>query len=87
MYHEGVKTVQQMQAQWESLKNFIDKERFESVKSLLVKQERDAKIWRDACILYFQTFSKRPLPEGLEKPEHDLEWYIAHRYTDILGIP
>lgn len=87
MYHDGVKTVQQMQAQWESLKNFIDKERFESVKSLLVKQERDAKIWRDACILYFQTFSKRPLPEGLEKPEHDLEWYMAHRYTDILGIP
>lgn len=86
-YHEGVKTVQQMQVQWESLKDFIDMERYESVRSLLVKQERDAKIWRDACILYFQTFSKRPLPEGLEKPEHDLEWYKAHRYTDILGIP
>jgi alpha-glucuronidase len=51
-----------------------------------VKQERDAKIWRDACILYFQTFSKRPVPEGVEKADHDLDYYKAYRYTDIPGI-
>ncbi len=56
------------------------------VRSLLVKQERDARIWKDACITYFQTFSKRPIPAGVEKPEHDLAWYMAHRYTDIPGI-
>jgi alpha-glucuronidase len=86
MYHDGVKAVQQMQVQWESIKGFIDKERFETVKALLVKQERDAKIWRDGCILYFQTFSKKPIPADLEKPEHDLDYYINHKYTDIPGI-
>ena len=86
MYHDGVKTVQSMQDQWESIKVFIDKERFESVKALLVKQERDAKIWRDGCILYFQTFSKKPIPADLEKPEHDLDYFINHKYTDIPGI-
>lgn len=86
MYHEGVKTVQQMQDQWESLNGLIDNDRYESVKSLFVKQERDAKIWRDGCILYFQTFSKRPVPDELEKPEHDLDYYMNHKYTDIPGI-
>jgi len=32
-------------------------------------------LWRDACILYFQTFSQRPVPDVVEKPEHDLEYY------------
>ncbi len=85
-YHEGVNSVRWMQGEWEKTKDFIDGERFEEVKSLLVLQERDAKIWRDGCILYFQTFSKRPVPQGVEKPEHDLEWYKAHRYTDIPGL-
>ncbi|MBW6501466.1 MAG: hypothetical protein K0B05_08740 [Bacteroidales bacterium] len=42
-----------MQKEWEKTKNIIDEERFETVKSLLLKQERDAKIWRDECILLF----------------------------------
>ena len=46
-------------------------------------QEQEARWWRDACVLYFQTFSKRPLPEGYEKPAHDLEYYEAvnNRYA------
>jgi alpha-glucuronidase len=42
-----------------------------------VIQERDAIHWRDACLLYFQTFSKRPLPDGVEKPQKTLEEYKA----------
>ena len=75
-----------MQKEWGKTKNIIDDERFETVKSLLLKQERDAKIWRDGCILYFQTFSRMELPGGVEKAEHDLEFYINYRYTDIPGI-
>ena len=75
-----------MQKEWEKTKNIIDDERFETVKSLLLKQERDAKIWRDGCILYFQTFSRMELTGGLEKAEHDLDFYINYRYTDIPGI-
>jgi hypothetical protein len=32
--------------------------------------------WRDGSVLYFQTFSHLPIPEGLEKPKHDLDYYI-----------
>lgn len=85
-YYEGVDAVRQMRREWQELKNCIDNERFGQVSELMAKQERDAKIWRDGCVLYFQTFSRRPLPEGLEKPEHPLEYYINHKYTDIPGI-
>jgi len=33
-------------------------------------------------VLYFQTFSNLPIPEGLEKPEHDLEYYIIAMSAD-----
>jgi alpha-glucuronidase len=85
-YQGGVNSVKWLQEQWDLAQNSIDQEQFEMVKGLLVKQERDAKIWRDACILYFQTFSKRPVPEGVEKPEHDLDYYRNYRYKDIPGI-
>lgn len=85
-YEEGVDSVKWLRDQWDLSKSKIDPEIFETVKALLVKQERDAKIWRDACILYFQTFSKRPVPEGVEKAEHDLDYYKSYRYTDIPGI-
>jgi alpha-glucuronidase len=85
-YHDGVSSVGKMQAEWQKLNGKIDKERFEKVTGLLVKQERDAKLWRDGCILYFQTFSHKPIPSGLEKPAFDLNYYMNYRYTDIPGI-
>jgi alpha-glucuronidase len=85
-YQGGIDSVKWIRGQWELCESQIDPERFEVVNSLLAKQERDAKIWRDACILYFQTFSKRPVPDGVEKAPHDLNYYKAYRYTDIPGI-
>jgi alpha-glucuronidase len=85
-YYDGVNSVRAMQTEWQKMTGKIDNERFEKVKGLLAKQERDAKIWRDACILYFQTYSHRPIPDGLEKPEHELNYYINYKYTDIPGI-
>lgn len=76
-YYEGVEQVRQMQATWESVKGFIDERRYEHVKALLQIQEKDAVRWRNSCVLYFQSFSKRPIPEGLEQPEHDLNYYKA----------
>jgi alpha-glucuronidase len=74
-YYEGVDSVRRMQKTWESLAQYVDKDRFNHVKALLLIQEQEAVMWRDACLLYFQTFSKRPIPEGLEKPEFSLEHY------------
>lgn len=85
-YNDGVNSVVEMENQWVKLGSFIDRERFNKVKSLLALQEEHAKIWRDGCLLFFQTFSKRPIPEQLAKPEHDLQYYMNYRYTNVPGI-
>jgi alpha-glucuronidase len=66
---------------WDALAGAIDPERHTAVAQKLALQERDAVWWRDACLLYFQTFSKRPLPAGVEKPQHTLQEYVATSLT------
>ncbi len=46
----------------------------------------EARWWRDASLLYFQTFSRTPIPEGYEKPEHTLEYYKSLRFPYAPGI-
>lgn len=72
-YDRGVKTVRSFQRTWDSVERFIDSERFADVQRRLRIQAHDAVWWRDACVLYFQTFSRRPIPLGLERPENNLE--------------
>jgi alpha-glucuronidase len=45
---------------------------------LLQMQEGIAVKCKDGCVLYFPSFSKLPIPEGLEKPEHDLEYFLDY---------
>ena len=52
-------------------------ERHADVAKKLAIQERDAVWWRDAVLLYFQTFSHRPLPQGVEGPARTLEEYMS----------
>jgi alpha-glucuronidase len=72
-YYDGVDEVRLMQKKWDRLSGFIDEERFEHVRYKLKVQSREAEWWRDACLLYFQTFSEMPIPGELERPVHDLE--------------
>jgi alpha-glucuronidase len=51
----------------------IDQQRFNDVQRKLRIQVRDAVWWHDACILYFQTFSKLPIPQDVEHPVHNLD--------------
>jgi alpha-glucuronidase len=74
-YNAGVDTVRSMQRMWRSLRGKIDEERFREVDDFLTIQEKEARWWRDAGLLYFQTFSRLPLPAGSEKPAHPLEFY------------
>jgi len=67
-YYSGVDTVRKMEKIWNSIEGKIDDERFQDVKSRLEIQEREAIWWRDACVQYFQTFSRLPIPSDLEKP-------------------
>jgi len=36
-------------------------------------QVRDAIWWKDACLLYFQQFSGKPIPYDIDRPIHCLD--------------
>ena len=86
-YQAGVDAVRGFQRTWDGLAGRIDEERFRHVQALLRRQEREAREWRDACLLYFQTFSQRPLPAGVEPPEHPLDYYKSIRLRYVPGDP
>jgi len=85
-YDAGVKSVGWLRSEWQGLQEAIDPERFAVVEALLAKQERDARIWRDGCLLYFQTFSQKAFPDSMKAPAPDLNYYRHHQYDDIPGI-
>lgn len=72
-YYKGANDVLKYQETWAKNKNNIDPEMYEFVMGKLKVQYREALWWRDACVLYFQTFSKMPIPSHLPKPERSLE--------------
>ncbi|HEY0461774.1 MAG TPA: alpha-glucuronidase family glycosyl hydrolase [Pyrinomonadaceae bacterium] len=74
-YQRGVDWVRRARKDWDALKGFIDPERHAAVARKLAIQERDGVWWKDASLSYFQTFSKMPLPAGVEKPQRTLEEY------------
>lgn len=76
-YQSGVQWVRATRKTWAALDGAIDSERHAAVSKKFAIQERDAIWWRDACLLYFQTFAKRPLPTGVEPPAKTLKNYKA----------
>jgi alpha-glucuronidase len=76
-YQSGVDWVRATRATWATLASAIDTERHAAITQKLAIQERDAVWWRDACLLYFQTFAQQPLPSGVEPPAKTLEEYKA----------
>jgi len=76
-YQRGVSWVRWADVSWDSLAGAFDDERHAEVSKKLALQGRDAAWWRDACLLYFQTFSKRQLPPGVERPRMTLEEFKA----------
>jgi alpha-glucuronidase len=59
-YTQGVDTARQLEARWRSLHG-IDEERYQAVLAKLRQQAQDAATWRDKCLRYFESFSKRPI--------------------------
>lgn len=84
-FYQGASEVDSMQAEWQKMRGKIDKDRFEFITQLLGQQYREAKWWRDGCVLYFQTFSKLPLPAGYEVPDKTF-WQIP-KFKPKLPFP
>jgi len=76
-YQAGIDTVRWMQRTWDGLAGRVDAERFHRVRELLRIQAAEARWWRDASVLYWQTFSRLPIPSGYEQPLHPLGFYEA----------
>jgi alpha-glucuronidase len=76
-YSRGVDYVREMRRTWATLAPYVDSERYAETSAFLGIQEKEALWWRDACIAYFQSISKRPLPAGYAPPEHTLAEYEA----------
>ena len=72
-YDEGVREARHFLVVWDAMQPYVDSQRFQEVQRKLRIQARDAEWWRDACLLYFQTFSHRPIPQDMEHPMHNLD--------------
>lgn len=84
-YQEGVDEVATMQTTWKKMGNYVDKTRFKEVQMLLNIQYKEAKWWRDACLLYFQQFSGMELPKEVEKPTQTLEYFESLKFPFAPG--
>lgn len=73
-YDRGVNQVRDFQKTWDKTEAYVNKGSFTEMQNLLKRQTFDAKVWSDACVLYFQQFSKRPIPFELERPVYDLQY-------------
>ena len=82
-YCRGVQAVGEMRKTWQDVSAFVDAERFEETRAFLAIQEQEARWWRDASVLYFQTFSKRPINDSCGPPAETLEHYMSinNRYA------
>jgi alpha-glucuronidase len=86
-YTRGVSRVRAMRETWRGLSAHVDTERYAQIAAFLAIQENEAQWWRDASIAYFQSISRRPLPEGMTPPAHSLEHYQSLTFPYAPGAP
>lgn len=77
-YDKGVQEVRQFQKMWDRAEPFVDTTRFKAVQRKLRSQSSNAVLWKDACLLYFQQFSRMPIPFDIERPVHNLDEIISN---------
>ncbi len=71
-YQRGTDRVVEYQKIWQTARPYIAPALFADVEQRLMTQARDAQWWKDACILYFQQYSRLPLPSEVAPPVHTL---------------
>ncbi|MDE3182890.1 MAG: alpha-glucuronidase [Bacteroidota bacterium] len=79
-YEKGVNQVREFQKIWDKAGPYVDSTRFMEVQGKLREQCMNAILWKDACQLYFQQFSKRPIPYDLERPINNLDDIMANEF-------
>ncbi|WP_442795695.1 alpha-glucuronidase [Pelobium manganitolerans] len=72
-YDKGLQQVRNFQKVWDKTSLYTSAEVYEETQAVLKRQTFDAQVYKDACLLYFQQFSKMPIPHELERPVFDLK--------------
>jgi alpha-glucuronidase len=70
-----------MQQEWAQVKPAVNPAIHADVSARLATQQREAVWWRDAWVLYLQSYAKQPIPAPFKKPDRNLE--EVKRLTDI----
>jgi alpha-glucuronidase len=78
-YDAGVAAAARMENSWAVMRPYVDRQRWRAVASDLGREQAEARWWRDASIVYFQSLSNLPLPPRSRAPEHPLSYYKALR--------
>jgi alpha-glucuronidase len=78
-YDDGVREARHFLVVWDAMQPYVDSQRFDEIQRKLRIQARDSEWWRDACLLYFQTFAHRPIPQDMEHPVHNLDEMMKFR--------
>jgi alpha-glucuronidase len=78
-YDDGVREARHFLVVWDAMQSYVDSQRFDEIQRKLRIQARDSEWWRDACLLYFQTFAHRPIPQDMEHPVHNLDEMMKFR--------
>ncbi len=84
-YQEGVNQVESMNSTWNKMEHYVDETRFKEVQMLLNIQHKEAKWWRDTCLLYFQQYSGKELPKSVEKPTQTLNYFKSLKFPFAPG--
>ncbi len=72
-FYTGADSVRWMQQEWAQVKPALDPAIHADVAARLVTQQREAIWWRDAWVLYLQSFAKQPVPAPFKQPERTLD--------------
>lgn len=72
-YDRGVRQAREFVDTWMAVKPYVKEDVYQRQLTRFQRQAKDAQWWRDACLLYFQTFANRPLPPDCPAPVHQLD--------------
>ena len=72
-FYTGADSVRWLQQEWALAKPAIDPALHADVAGRLATQQREAIWWRDAWVLYLQTFANKPVPAPFKQPERTLD--------------
>ncbi len=87
-YDKGISQVEDFLATWDGLKPYVSEDIFNEVERKLTIQYNDAQWWRDACVGYFQTFSRRDLPASVRPLNISIDTLMRKTIkSDRLGMP